>query len=170
MIAAGNSLGFLAVRNHQATSVGEAGSTLVAENLDRYSTGMVACWSCPVHCRHRFKIEDGPYQGTSGEGPEYASVGSMGWKIGNLNMESILNAGIHTPMVCRQCKKMKCLNHEETDEALEKTKFIWPRQRAETCPFGGLNVFEDLAFHCDLCRGDPQCISVCTNGAVVIKT
>lgn len=81
-----------------------------------------------------------------------------------------LNTSIHTPMVCRQCKKMKCLNHEEADEALEKMKFIWPRQRAKTCPFGGLTFFEDLAFHCDLCRGDPQCISVCTNGAVVIKT
>jgi len=51
-----------------------------------------------------------------------------------------------------------------------ETKFILPRQRAETCPFDGLTFFEDLAYHCDLCGGDPQCISVCTNGAVVIKT
>lgn len=88
LIEPGNSLGFLAVRNHQGTTLGDAGSALVAENLDRYSTGMVACWSCPVHCRHRWQIEDGIH----GEGPEYASVGSMGWKIGNLNLEKILHA------------------------------------------------------------------------------
>jgi len=90
MIATGNSLGFLAVRNHQWTSVGEAGSGLVAENLDRYSTGMVACWSCPVHCRHRLKIEGEKDKEVYEEGPEYASVGSMGWKIGNLDLKSIL--------------------------------------------------------------------------------
>jgi len=88
MVATGNALGLLAVHNHQWTSVGEAGSALVAENLDRYSTGMVACWSCPVHCRHRLKLTDE----ITGEGPEYASVGSMGWKIGCLNLENILHA------------------------------------------------------------------------------
>lgn len=88
MIATGNALGLLAVHNHQRTSVGETGSALVAENLDRYSTGMVACWSCPVHCRHRLKLTDD----ITGEGPEYASVGSMGWKIGSLNLENILHA------------------------------------------------------------------------------
>ena len=88
MVATGNAIGLLAVRNHQWTSVGEAGSALVAENLDRYSTGMVACWSCPVHCRHRLKLTDQ----ITGEGPEYASVGSMGWKIGSLNLENILHA------------------------------------------------------------------------------
>jgi aldehyde:ferredoxin oxidoreductase len=90
MIALGNTAGFLAVRNHQWTSVGEAGLGLVAENLERYSTGMVACWSCPVHCRHRLKIEMEKDKEVYGEGPEYASVGSMGWKIGNLDLESIL--------------------------------------------------------------------------------
>jgi aldehyde:ferredoxin oxidoreductase len=88
MIAPGNSLGFLAVCNHQRTSLGDAGSALVAENLDRYSTGMVACWSCPVHCRHRWKIEEGMH----GEGPEYATVGSMGWKVGNVTLEKVLHA------------------------------------------------------------------------------
>ncbi len=87
MIALGNRVGFLAVRNHQGTSVGEAGEGLVAENLDPYSTGMVSCWGCPVHCRHRLNLPDGTYV----EGPEYASMGSMGWKIGNLNLESILH-------------------------------------------------------------------------------
>lgn len=80
-----------------------------------------------------------------------------------------LHTGLHTPSVCCQCKKMKCLGSEESDEPLEKTKFIWPKQRAEICPFDGLNVLEGFAFHCDLCSGDPQCVSVCTSGAITIK-
>jgi Fe-S-cluster-containing hydrogenase component 2 len=80
-----------------------------------------------------------------------------------------LHTSLHTPQVCRQCKKMKCLEKEKCDEALEKTKFIWPKQRVEICPFDGLTLFEASAFHCDLCGGDPQCVSVCTTGAILVK-
>jgi len=68
-----NAMGFLSVRNNQETTVGEQGSRLEAEALEPYSTGMVACYSCPVHCRHRFFVEE---RGYGGEGPEYASIGA----------------------------------------------------------------------------------------------
>ena len=87
-----NTGGFLSVRNNQETSVGREGFRLEAEALEAYSTGMVACYSCPVHCRHRFAIEDGRYKGTHGEGPEYASIGSLGSKLGNLDLENIIYA------------------------------------------------------------------------------
>ena len=48
---------------------------------------MVSCASCPAHCRHRYQIVDGPYAGVGGEGPEYASIGSMGSKLGNADLE-----------------------------------------------------------------------------------
>ena len=80
-----------------------------------------------------------------------------------------LGTDLHTPMVCRQCKKIKCLENEGVDETLEMAKFIWNKERAETCPFDGLTVFEETAYHCVLCRGEPQCVSVCTNGAITIK-
>ncbi len=53
---------------------------------------MLACFSCPVHCRHRFVIEKGQYQGTRGEGPEYGSLGSLGSKLGNLDLENSMYA------------------------------------------------------------------------------
>jgi len=80
-----------------------------------------------------------------------------------------LGASIHTPRVCRQCRKMKCLEKEDVDEASERNKFVWGRRRAEDCPFDGLTVSGDSAFHCDLCGGDPQCVSVCTTGAIAVK-
>ena len=91
-----NDMGFLSYCNHQYTSVGEKGRALEAEALEAYSTGMLSCFGCPVHCRHRFSIEEGPYAGLSGEGPEYASIGSLGPKIGNLDLETV----IHSTELC----------------------------------------------------------------------
>ena len=87
-----NDLGFLRVRNNQLTTFGKQGEALDAEHLDHYSRGMVSCASCPAHCRHRYQILEGPYAGTMGEGPEYASIGSMGSTLGNGNLESAIYA------------------------------------------------------------------------------
>jgi aldehyde:ferredoxin oxidoreductase len=92
LFGAANAVGFLSVRNNQFTSVGEQGYQLEAEALEPFSNGMVACHACPAHCRHRFVIDAGPYKGTRGEGPEYASIGSLGTKLGNLDLENILSA------------------------------------------------------------------------------
>jgi len=87
-----NNLGFLRVRNNQLTTFGMQGEALGAEHLDHYSRGMVSCASCPAHCRHRYQILTGPYAGTMGEGPEYASIGSMGSTLGNGDLESAIYA------------------------------------------------------------------------------
>ncbi|UCH08382.1 MAG: aldehyde ferredoxin oxidoreductase family protein [Deltaproteobacteria bacterium] len=87
-----NDLGFLRVRNNQLTTFGVQGKALEAQHLDQYSNGMVSCAGCPAHCRHRYKILTGPHAGTMGEGPEYASIGSMGSTLGNGDLESAIYA------------------------------------------------------------------------------
>jgi aldehyde:ferredoxin oxidoreductase len=87
-----NTMGFLSVRNNQATTVGKRGSALEGEALERYSKGMVSCFACPVHCRQRYAITEGKYKGTKGEGPEYGSIGSLGPKLGNLDAEDVIYA------------------------------------------------------------------------------
>ncbi len=87
-----NAMGFLSVRNNQGVTIGEKGALLEAEALQPYSTGMLSCFGCPAHCRHRFRLEKGPHKGIRGEGPEYASIGSLGTKLGNLDLENILYA------------------------------------------------------------------------------
>ncbi len=87
-----NAMGFLSVRNNQWTTVGDQGYALEAEALEPYATGMLSCFGCPAHCRHRFSITEGRYQGLRGEGPEYASLGSLGPKLGNLDLENIIAA------------------------------------------------------------------------------
>lgn len=87
-----NEMGILSVRNNQFTTVGDLGHLLDASALGPYSTGMLSCFGCPAHCRHRFSVEHGNYKGTKGEGPEYASIGSLGPKLGNLDLENIIYA------------------------------------------------------------------------------
>jgi len=87
-----NAIGFLSIRNNQLTSIGDQGYAIEAEALEPFSTGMLSCFGCPAHCRHRFSIEEGKYKGIKGEGPEYASIGSLGSKLGNLDLQNIISA------------------------------------------------------------------------------
>jgi Fe-S-cluster-containing hydrogenase component 2 len=77
-----------------------------------------------------------------------------------------LDTSMNTPVLCRQCKEMKCLDGEEAIKDKEKNRYLWNRVRAERCPFEALSVVGDIAYHCDLCGGDPQCIKVCTPRAI----
>jgi len=77
-----------------------------------------------------------------------------------------LGSSLNTPVVCGQCKKMVCLSGEQVDAAAEKRRFLWPEIRAGRCSFHALALFGDNAYHCDLCEGDPQCVKVCTPGAL----
>lgn len=86
-----------------------------------------------------------------------------------------LGDSIHTPKVCRQCKKMKCLeeevsNNPNIDVEAEKKKFIWETvKRFELCPFEGCFEYEGKVYHCNLCDGEPQCIKVCTQNALELE-
>jgi Fe-S-cluster-containing hydrogenase component 2 len=63
---------------------------------------------------------------------------------------------------------MKCLDGEEGVKPQERKKFIWSHHRAERCPFDALTILGENAYHCDLCLGNPQCIKVCTTGALTL--
>jgi Fe-S-cluster-containing hydrogenase component 2 len=80
-----------------------------------------------------------------------------------------LDTSMNTPFVCRQCKSMKCLEGEKGAPDAERDKFIWPARRSGKCPFHALKVFKNKSYHCDLCGGAPQCVKVCTTGALVMS-
>jgi len=80
-----------------------------------------------------------------------------------------LDQGLHLPVLCRQCKKMSCLkSHGKKADDQMKNAFFWEKQsiREEDCPFHALFAFKDQLIHCDLCRGDPQCVKSCPTGAL----
>jgi carbon-monoxide dehydrogenase iron sulfur subunit len=94
--------------------------------------------------------------------------------LGSINIEKSairiqkddLDTGLNRPLVCRQCRDMKCLEGEKVDNGSEKGRFVWDGVRAGRCPFGALGVFAGSAYHCDLCGGRPRCVRVCTPGAI----
>jgi carbon-monoxide dehydrogenase iron sulfur subunit len=81
-------------------------------------------------------------------------------------LKNDLDTSMSKPLVCRQCKEMKCLEGEDVVAASEKKRFVWNKERAERCPFHALGMHGDCAYHCDLCGGRPQCVRVCTTGAI----
>jgi carbon-monoxide dehydrogenase iron sulfur subunit len=80
-----------------------------------------------------------------------------------------LDTSVNSPVVCRQCKTMKCLEGEKVVAKAERKKFKWGVRRSNKCPFHALNVFRGNSYHCDLCGGTPQCVKVCTTGALVVS-
>jgi Fe-S-cluster-containing hydrogenase component 2 len=81
-----------------------------------------------------------------------------------------LGASMNTPVLCRQCKEMKCLEGAKAAEKREKKKFVWDGARTGRCPFHALAMLGNKAYHCDLCLGNPQCVKVCTPGALTLAT
>ena len=54
------------------------------------------CFACPIGCGKTVTIDDGPYTGTRGHGPEYETLGGFG----GLLLNSDLNSISHINMLC----------------------------------------------------------------------
>jgi aldehyde:ferredoxin oxidoreductase len=84
-----NTTGLVRTRNFQYNQLPNS-EDLEAENLDKYSLGMDACFGCQVHCRHRYVIKDGEFAGTYALGPDYTGQGAFGAEVGCRSMNTVL--------------------------------------------------------------------------------
>ncbi|MFX1321406.1 MAG: aldehyde ferredoxin oxidoreductase family protein [Promethearchaeota archaeon] len=87
--SATNTTGLIRTRNFQLNQL-EQGWDIEPEELDKYTIGMSGCYGCPVSCRHRYILKDGPYAPIFAEGPEYTSLGAFGTMVDCKKMETIL--------------------------------------------------------------------------------
>ena len=67
---------------------------------------------------------------------------------------------------CIQCKRMLCMDDAHPDAEAYRSRFIWGKSFTESCPFDALVQWNDDIYHCDLCGGHPQCVTVCSTGAI----
>ena len=86
---------------------------------------------------------------------------------------SASDEGIHSPIICRHCKKPPCLvmcpitgamYMDSTTGAvvIDDSKCIGCLACVEACPFGAIQVGpEKEILKCDLCNGDPICTKYC---------
>ena len=93
----------------------------------------------------------------------------------NINRSAIhiqkddLETGACQPVACRQCENMPCMGKNNENSAEYRLRFIWEQALSETCPFTALFHWKDEVYHCDLCGGEPQCVRVCSTGAIEVE-
>jgi len=39
----------------------------------------------------------------------------------------------------------------------------------DACPFGAIKIYNEKAWKCDLCGGDPRCVAFCSQGAITYE-
>jgi len=124
--------GRLATRNYQQTQF-EGWDQISSSAMSKgYWKGSKSCHACPLHCSQSFRIDEGPFQGTWGEGPEYVTMAGFGSKCGNSNLESILQAN----MLCNRLG----LDSESTSSTIAWAMECWERGLLTAQDTNGLNL------------------------------
>jgi len=93
----------------------------------------------------------------------------------NINRSAIkvkkedLTNGACEPVLCRQCKKMICMESNDHDFSDYQNQFSWDKSFMDSCPFESIFLFKEELYHCDLCGGSPKCVEVCSTGAIELR-
>ncbi len=61
-----------------------------AKSMMKHMTRSVACFGCPIHCKHEFKIKKGPFAGEAGHGTEFCIMSAHGPSCGNTDEAALL--------------------------------------------------------------------------------
>jgi len=91
-VAIAHKMGIMPVRNY-STGVFEGIENIKAESMrERIVIHDESCFACPLPCGKLSLIREGPYAGTSLEGPQYETIGLLGSNCGIDNIETIAKA------------------------------------------------------------------------------
>lgn len=58
--------------------------------IKHYAKRSVACFGCPIHCSNYYHVDEGPFAGTCGEGPEWEAIAGFGLKLGITDFPAVL--------------------------------------------------------------------------------
>ena len=105
-------------------------------------------------------------------------LGAFNPRVAHIRVVKDEEAGKDVPLVCKQCEKAPCMTACPV-EALtrdERTHAVVVSEEAcigcgacvEACPFGAiiLQPETNIAWKCDLCGGDPECVKYCASAAI----
>ena len=104
-------------------------------------------------------------------------------ELSNIRIESNEDISFHVPIKCMQCEDSPCIKacfSRALHRDGETGAVLWDRDRCilckaciVACPFGCVSLFSDGNTQqigiCDLCHGQPECVSVCRSGAISYK-
>lgn len=102
-------------------------------------------------------------------------TGRINRHLARIKVVQLYSLGIDGPVLCRQCQERYCLDCPE--EALtigslgqvicSPTVCTLCGFCEKACPLGAIEIFNKIVFVCDLCGGNPRCVEVCTEGAIL---
>jgi len=76
--------------NAQQTSGIDYIKNFDSKSMMKHMTRNVACFGCPIHCKHEFKIKKGPFAGEKGHGTEFCIMSAHGPSCGNTDETALL--------------------------------------------------------------------------------
>ncbi|MCL5935619.1 MAG: aldehyde ferredoxin oxidoreductase, partial [Firmicutes bacterium] len=85
-----NAMGVLPTNNTRLSFFKKAADINGRKLMNLYAVKPKSCFGCPVHCSHYYKVNEGEFAGTAGEGPEFETMCVFGSRCGNDNLPSIL--------------------------------------------------------------------------------
>jgi Fe-S-cluster-containing hydrogenase component 2 len=113
------------------------------------------CSRCQVHC-------------------SFFHSGKVGRSGARIKVVKFEDTGIDFPVVCQQCRERYCTKCPEhaieigpLGQVVVSPTLCTVCGTCETmCPIGAIELYEDIPFVCDLCGGEPRCVSACTLDAI----
>lgn len=102
-------------------------------------------------------------------------------ELSRIRIVKFEDKGTDIPITCKQCVEAPCVNNCPVNALYkdEKVGAILLKENLcigcgicmEVCPFSAAAIDENgLAMICDLCGGNPECISVCATKAIKVES
>jgi carbon-monoxide dehydrogenase iron sulfur subunit len=100
--------------------------------------------------------------------------GAVNRHTARIKVVNLYQSGVDGPVVCVQCKERYCkdcpadaISIGSLGQVIVSPTLCTLCKKCErSCPIGAIEIFNDLAYVCDLCGGSPKCVEACTEGAI----
>jgi len=100
--------------------------------------------------------------------------GKSGRQRSRIKVLNIYELGLDGPVVCQQCQERYCnvcpvgaiSIGEQGNVVISHTICNYCNKCVRACPIGAIELHEETYHICDLCGGNPRCVSACTEKAI----
>ncbi len=104
-------------------------------------------------------------------------TGKINNRQARIKVTNLYETGIDGPIVCQQCRERYCLDcpvealtlGPEGQVIVSPTVCQLCSACEKACPIGAIELFDGFVYVCDLCGGNPKCVSACTEGAITYE-
>lgn len=100
--------------------------------------------------------------------------GKTGYHGARIKVEKLEMIGLDFPVVCQQCEEHYCTRCPQKAISITERGSIEVSPTLcdlcgaceKLCPVGAIEIYNDIPQVCDLCGGNPRCVSACEMGAI----